>query len=86
MPLPAKIAAAPELLLGLEFYFSVFLELQNCRDVAFGAGPLRTTTILDYARGMELDEHETDMLVFHLRKMDNEYLKWNNAKKGGGDG
>ena len=78
-PLPTKIANAPELRLGLELYFTAFLELMTSRTGA-GDGPIAWTTIAEYAKANQFDEVQAEDLQYHIVRMDAAYLKWLRSK------
>lgn len=71
---PDKIKNAPDLLLGLEFYFRAFVDLTTCRSSGWSPGPIPWTDIHGYAIMNGLDEEEADTLHHHISKMDNAYL------------
>lgn len=79
-PLPERIANAPDLLTGLELFFEAFIELNTCRMVGWGPGPIPFTAIADYAAFLGLTVEETEDLFYHVRKMDEAFLKWNARK------
>lgn len=67
---------APELRLGLHFYFFAFHELSSSRPVGWGMMPIPWSTIAEYAVlfGLEADEFED--LVHHVRALDRVYLEY----------
>lgn len=74
-PLPSKIANAPELLLGLDFVYTAFMELSTCRSVGMGEGPIPWTAIRDYTEYAQIDDFEQLEDFFYLiREMDSAYL------------
>ena len=80
LPLPAKIANAPSLQLGLQMYWSSFMELSSCRPTGWGVGPIPWDAMRDYAREYELTESETTDFKQILRAMDNAYLEYERKK------
>lgn len=76
LPLPEKIANAPELLPGLEPYFEAFSRLSTCRQIGMGVGPIPWTAIVQYAALQELDQWHADMLIWCIEAMDAAYLNW----------
>lgn len=76
MPLPPKIQNAPELQVGLEFYYAAFLELTSCRFLGFGEGPISYLSIQNYCEIHEVEGEQRDDLVYHIQQMDAAYLKW----------
>ena len=77
---PDAILNAPELFLGLEFFFSAFMALNTCRAVGWSAGPIPYPSVEEYAWLHELDEEESEDLHYHIRRMDCAFLELN-AKK-----
>lgn len=75
LPLPAKIANAPELALGLEFIYTAFWELSTCRPIGMGMGAIPWSAIYDYAAVHGLDADETEDLAYFVRKLDEKFLK-----------
>jgi len=82
MPLPDRIAKAPDLHIGLELYYAAFWELDTCRPIGWGMGPIPWAAVKDYAQTFDLDEEQQESLFFLVRKMDNEYLKYMSKKNG----
>jgi len=78
--IPNAILDAPELHLGLEFYFTAFYELNTTRSVGWSAGPIPYFSVAEYAMLHDLDEEETEDLHYHIRRMDKAFLE-HNAKK-----
>lgn len=77
MPIPDKIANAPELLTGLELYYDAFLELSTCRMFSMGVvGPIPWTAVLNYAESHGLaGEDDFYLLVSYIRGMDEVFMK-----------
>lgn len=69
--LPQKILNQPELLPGLQFYFSAFLELSTCRY----DGPIPWTAIVQYAEMHGVEDDHMDDFRYYMREMDAAYLK-----------
>lgn len=76
LPLPDRIANAPELFLGSEFYLQAFFDLDSERSHGMGLVHIPRSAIRDYAIEYELDENETDDLHCYIRAMDNVNLKY----------
>lgn len=81
LPLPDRIQNAPELLPGLGLYLRAFYDLDSCRPVGFGEGPIPWTAIEEWCRSLELDEEERDDVHYLVRRLDNAYLKHREAKR-----
>ncbi|MCK5016808.1 MAG: hypothetical protein KAS32_07010 [Candidatus Peribacteraceae bacterium] len=78
--IPDKILNAPELLLGLEFYYIAFMALNTTRHLGFSPGPISYFAIEDYAARQKLDENEIEILHHHMQCMDQAFLKYHNKK------
>lgn len=72
---PQWLVNAPSLMPGLDFYFTAFNELNTCRSVGMGAGPIPWTVIQEYADREGLDGEERSCLLYLIRAMDNAYLE-----------
>lgn len=81
MPIPNKIANAPELEFGLQFYAAAFHDLDSERVVGIDLGPIPRSAIMNYARELEMDMVEFDDLYHHVRAMDVFFLKWRAKQK-----
>jgi hypothetical protein len=80
-PLPARIANAPELLLGLDLYYLAFFDLTSCRSLGYGIeGPITWLTVDEYADRIGLEGDQREDLHFHISRMDKTYLDFR-AKK-----
>lgn len=81
MPLPDKIANAPELFLGLELYYKAFLDLTTCRGQGYGTeGPIGWLVIKEYADAHGLSIEQRDDLFYHIQHMDAAYLNFKASK------
>jgi len=80
MPLPGKIANAPDLEFGLEFYFFAFKDLNTCRSSGFALGNIPWTAINDYAFSNRLSGVARDDFFFIMDAVDAEYIEWQNSK------
>lgn len=74
-PLPDRIANAPALLLGSQFYLDAYFDLDSERSHAMAPVAIPRSCIVEYAREYELDEEEKDDLIHLIRCMDNDRLK-----------
>ena len=92
LPLPDRIANAPELLLGLDFFYSAFMDLTTCRGTGYGTeGPISWLSILDWANEYGVEGEQREDLFYHIQKLDEVYLtfkakKLKNAEKQKGAG
>lgn len=75
-PLPDAIANAPVLLFGLDFYFRAFMDLNTCRDVGMGRGPIPWVDLNTYADSMDLAGDDKEVFLYLLQKVDDQYLAW----------
>lgn len=75
-PLPERIQNAPDLFLGLELCFQAFVELNTCRSTGWTAGPIPSWCIDEYCVRNELDEEDAEDLHYHVRMMDQAFLKY----------
>lgn len=75
-PIPDRIVNAPELRLGLSFYFDAFFELDSERSQGYGSvGRIPWSSIQQYADRCDLNEDLTECLFYFIRAMDNANLK-----------
>jgi len=79
-PLPKKIANAPDLLIGSEFYYSAFNSLNTCRPVSMGIGPIPWTAINDYAIRYKLIGTAADDFFDIMNLVDEEFVNWQSTK------
>lgn len=70
LPLPDRIANAPQLFPGNERYYDAFCQLSTCRN----QGAIPWTAINDYANRMKFDDERYDDLLYFVREMDVVYL------------
>lgn len=70
MPIPKKIANAPELRLGLELYLTAYFDLDSCRSLGMEAGQIPWTAVEDYSDRLELTDAQRDDLHFFVKRMD----------------
>jgi len=77
MPLPEKIANAPELTPGLSFFLAAFFELSTCRyKGGMGDGPIPWVAINEYCKYHRIRGEQREDLEYHVQKLDIEYLKF----------
>lgn len=80
-PLPDEIKNAPYLEQGLNLYYCGFFDLDSERAITMGGvGCIPFTAILSYCKLYEFDDETTEDFIFMIRKMDSEYVKFQNAK------
>lgn len=79
---PAPILNAPELKLGLQVYLQAFFDLEADRQQSMGIGRIPGYAIRRYAKDMEFDEDQSDLLNRYVRAMDIAYIKFKSKKDG----
>lgn len=81
MPLPERIANAPELYLGLELYYAAFMDLTTCRGQGYGTeGPISWLVIAEYADRNEIEGEQREDLFYHIQHLDAAYLEFKGKK------
>jgi hypothetical protein len=83
-PIPERIANAPTLDAGMDFFISAFFELSTERQLGFGEGPIPISAIHAYCRHYEMDDDEEHEFVSCIRALDGAYLKRQNRSKSSG--
>ena len=81
LPLPKKIANAPQLFFGLELYYGAFLDLSTCRS-GLGDGPISWQYVHDYAIVNEFSEEQGENLHYFVMKMDAAFLNQRQKSNG----
>lgn len=81
MPLPARIAEAPVMLIGLGLFWEAFWDLMNSRPVGMALGHIPWTAVNEYANVMEIVGDQRLDLYYHVRKLDEAYLVHANKEK-----
>lgn len=79
--LPAAIKDAPELRLGLALYYGAFWDLDSCRQIGMGEGPISWLSVDAYATARGFDPEQRDDLHHHISAMDRAYLKFRADKR-----
>lgn len=72
--LPEALANAPQLLMGLESYFSAFWELSTERHIGMGLGQIPASAMRSFARDEGMDDDEYDRFRYLVRSMDDAWL------------
>jgi len=75
LPLPSKIANAPQLRLGLELFFSVFRDLDSTRQIGNFEGSIPWTAIKQYCDEYDIVGEQRDDVFYFVRNIDEAYLK-----------
>ena len=74
-PLPAAIANAPALQLGLEFFYNAFFALTTDRAIGMGEGPIPWSSVDRYCNRHDIWGEQREDMHHHLREMDRVYLE-----------
>jgi hypothetical protein len=80
LPLPDWIQNKPVLGQGLEFYYMAFIDLNSCRIIGMGEGPIPWTAIHQYAVKYDIYDAEFDRFLTIITNMDHAYLTERNKK------
>ena len=75
-PLPDPIANAPEIPLGLGFFYKAFQELSSERM----DGPIPGSAIRSYNRDEDITGELADDVKYHVRNLDNALLEYRRKK------
>lgn len=87
LPLPDRIANAPELFPGLDIYYTAFLDLTTCRQLGYGAeGPISWLVIDEYADRSGFEGEQREDLFYHVQEMDRAYVQHMTSKANKGKG
>lgn len=74
-PIPERVLQAPTLQRGLQLYLQAFFDLDAERSRGMSVGRIPWSAIVRYAEHLDLDEDQTDSLIYFLGAMDAEHLK-----------
>lgn len=81
LPLPERIAKAPEVFFGLEIYYIAFMDLTSCRGTGYGTeGPISWLTINQYADAKGFDGEQREDLFYFIQRLDMVYLEHKTKK------
>lgn len=81
MPVPEAIQNAPDLWLGLDLYYSAYLDLDSCRSNGFERGSISWFDIRQYCVLQELDEDQTNKMHLVIPMMDKEHYSFLSEKR-----
>lgn len=59
----------------MELYLRAYYELDSCRSIGMGEGPIPWTALDQWAARLGLDEEERGDLFYLVRRIDNAYLE-----------
>ena len=62
--------------MGLDLYFIAWLELNSCRSVGLGLGPIPWIAVYTYSKEFEFNPDQCESLHHHIRAMDKVYFEW----------
>lgn len=79
-PLPAAIANAPELWLGLDLFYVAFLDLTSCRTLGMGEGPIPWTAVGQWCDEQGITGEQREDVRYHVSKLDTVYLEHRASK------
>lgn len=74
--IPDQLLNEPMLHEGLDIYYSAFWELNTDRQVGMGLGPIPYSSIRNYCKDRGLGGDQSDNMMRLLRKMDSEFIKF----------
>lgn len=81
LPLPDRIANAPEVAFGLEIYYIAFMDLTSCRGTGYGTeGPISWLVINQYADAKHFEGEQHEDLFYFVQKLDMIYLDFKTKK------
>lgn len=81
LPLPDKIANAPELAFGLDVFYIAFMDLTSCRGSGYGTeGPISWLVINQYADAKEFEDEQREDLFYFVQQLDMVYLNYKTKK------
>lgn len=81
LPLPDKIANAPEIAFGLDVFYIAFMDLTSCRGTGYGTeGPISWLSINSYADAKEFEEEQREDMFYFVQKLDMCYLDYKTRK------
>jgi hypothetical protein len=78
--IPDKILNAPELWLGLDYFYDIFMELSNDRGVGMGLGPIPSHSIRAFCKDTGCTFEEQSEITHIIRQLDSVYLKFYSEK------
>jgi len=68
--------------LGLELYYSGFVDLTSTRSVGFSLGPISLLKMIEYCEAVEIEGEQREDFLWLVSRLDAKYLDWsaNRAK------
>lgn len=80
-PLPEWYLNKPDIFPGDYFYLRAFYDLNTCRQVGMGLGPIPWNVVIQYAGISELEQELIEPFIHIIRMMDNAYLDYHEKKQ-----
>jgi len=74
LPFPQAIQKAPELWMGLELFYSAFLDLDGDRPSGWSLMRIPWTVMADYAHAYNIVDEQREDLFYLVREMDKAYV------------
>lgn len=81
MPVPDRIANAPELFLGLALFYLGFLALTSTRQLGLAQGPIPYMAMMDYCLAHGIEGEQQEDFIWLVARLDLKYLEWS-ARRG----
>lgn len=79
-PYPDAIANAPELMTGLNLFYTAFMDLTSCRALGYAQGPIPWLAIHHYCEAHEIEDEQREDMFYHVSRLDKTYLDWSAEK------
>ena len=78
--IPPWIKDAPELDIGLDYYYEIFWDLSTERQIGMGLGPIPHSAIEAYAVNHNFNAEEAHDLFYLIKRMDVAFLQYSIEK------
>jgi len=82
MAFPDAIANAPDLRVGLGLFWEAFWELDSCRSLGMGIGPIPWLAVNEYCTVLQIVGDQRFDMYYHIRELDKAYIEHINKDKG----
>lgn len=82
MPIPDRIANAPELKMGLDLYMVGWMDLDTCRPSGLAEGSIPWTAVQKYTEVYHFTPEQAESLHYHIKQMDSSYFRYRADKRG----
>lgn len=67
--------------MGLELFYSAFLDLDGDRPSGWSVRPIPWTIMIDYCQAYNIVDEQREDLLYLVRAMDRAYIKHTNQKE-----